>query len=197
VSSSGALASVGLVLALAAGCALTERSEPLEVAHYTPEHVRPPRLTSAHTGSGPPLRLGRVSSDTSLGERIMSTDGGYKVRYYDDRRWTERPEVYVRRALARALFDESGFRRALGGDAPTLDVAVLRFEEVKTPAKHAAHVELRVELSTESVLVEETVAVSEPVARDDFDDVVAALARALDRSSGAVARRVADALSTR
>jgi cholesterol transport system auxiliary component len=196
VSPARALAAAGLAIALV-GCALTQRSAPLEVSHYTPEHARPPRLTSGHPGAGPSLRLGRVSSDTSLGERIVFRDGTYQVRYYEGRRWTERPEVYVRRAVTRALFDDGGFRRALSGDGPTLEVEVLSFEEVKTPAQHAAQIALRIVLSTDRVLLEDLVAVSEPVARDDFNDVVAALARALDRVSDEVTRRVGSALSSR
>ena len=196
MSPAHAFAAASLTIALA-GCALTQRSDPLEVTHYTLEHGRAPRLTSGHPGAGASLRLGRVSSDTSLGERIVFSDGTYQVRYYERRRWTERPEVYVRRAVTRALFDDGGLRRALGGDAPTLDIEVLSFEEVKTPTQHAAHVALRIVLSTDRVLLEDTVAVSEPVPHDDFDDVVAALARALDGISDEVTRRVGSALSSR
>jgi cholesterol transport system auxiliary component len=167
------------------------------VAHYTPEHVRAPRLTSGRSAAGPSLRLGRVSSDTSLGERIVFSNGTYQVRYYDDRRWTERPEVYVRRALTRALFEDGDLHRTLGGDAPMLDVELLSFEEIKMPTQHTAHIALRIVLSNDRVLLEQTVTVSEPIPRDDFDDVVAALARALDRASDEVARRVGTALSSR
>jgi ABC-type uncharacterized transport system auxiliary subunit len=192
-----ALIAAGLSLALAAGCALTERSVPVEITYYTPENVHAARLTSGDLASGPLLRLGRVSGDTSLGQRIVFADGTYRVRYYDDRRWTERPTIYVRRALSRALFEGGGFRRALEADAPTLDVEVLSFEELKTPARHAAHVSLRVVLSTDRVLLEDTVAVSEPVARESFDDVVGALARALDEASEEVARRVRAAVTVK
>ena len=188
-----ALAPAAFALTLVSGCALTGKSKPLEVTYYTPEHVRS-GVESRQPSPGTALRLGRVASGTDLGQRIVSRDGAHKVGYDDGRRWTERPQVYVQHALSSTLFEESGFRRALGGDAPTLDVEVLNFEELTTPAHHAARIVLRLILSTDRVLFEDTVAVSEPVAGDRFDDVVAAMARALDTISDKVARRVGSAL---
>jgi cholesterol transport system auxiliary component len=183
-----------LALAFDPSCALTERSKPLEVSFYTPERVRIDAATS-RPPVGPPLRLGRVSSGVGLGERIAFRDGKYEVGYYDGRRWTERPEVYVRRAITRTLFEEGGLDRALSESAPTLDVEVLSFEEVKMPTAHAAHIALRVVLSTDRVLLEDTVGASEPIGGGTFEDVVAALARALDGTSNEVMRRVRASLS--
>lgn len=182
-----------LSVAFAAGCALTQKAEPLRVTYYTVERDRD-GVTSQQAPSGSALRLGRVASGTDLGERIVFGDGEYRVGYYDSRRWTQRPEVYVRRSLARALFEESGFRRVLVGDAPTLDLEVLAFDEVKTPTRHEACVALRIVLSTDHVLLEDTVALREPVAGDRFDDVVSAIARALDRTADEVTKRVGSAL---
>jgi cholesterol transport system auxiliary component len=188
------LAVAATIVALTtAGCALTQKAKPLDVSYYTPERVGP-GVMSAQAASAPALRLVRVASGTHLGERIVYGDGAYQVHYYDGRRWTERPEVYVRRSLGRVLFEEAGFHRAVSGDAPTLDVEVLSFEEVKTPAQHAARIVLHAVLSADHVLLEETLATSEPVAVDDFDAFVAAMARSLDRSSNEVACRVGSAL---
>lgn len=181
------------IFALVSGCALTQKSKPLEVTYYTPESIRT-GVESQQAAPGIALRLGRVASGADLGARIVSRDGSYKVGYYDGRRWTERPQVYVQRALSRTLFEESGFHHALGADAPVLDVEVLNFEEVTTPAQHAARITLRLTVSTDRVLVEDTVAVSQPVTGNHFDDVVAAMARALETISGDVARRVGSAL---
>jgi hypothetical protein len=149
----------------------------------------------APTGAaGPALRFGRVTSGPDLGLRIAHGDGAYEVDYYDDRRWTERPELYVRRALGRALFEEGSFRRDLGGRAPQIDAEVLAFQEVQTPDTHAARIVLRVSLSTDHVLFEDTVGAVEPVLGARFDDVVAAMARALDATVAEVARRVGSAL---
>lgn len=183
-----------LALAFDASCALTQTSKPLDVSFYTPERVRTDAATS-RPPAGPPLRLGRVSSGVGLGERIAFRDGNYEVGYYEGRRWTERPEVYVRRTLTRTLFEEGGLDRAFSASAPTLDVEVLSFEEVKMPARHAAHIALRVVLSTDRVLFEDTVGATEPIGGGTFDDVVAALARALDGTSDEVTRRVRASLS--
>jgi cholesterol transport system auxiliary component len=185
-------------LAVAGGCALTQRSKPVEFTYYTPELVRTGVASRQAASSGrPTLRLGRVGSGVDLGPRIAFGDGAYQVHYYDDRRWTERPENYVRRALARALFVDGGFRTT-SGDAPTLDVEVLAFEEIRAPEQHAARIALRLVLSKDHVLIEEdTVAVTQPVAGESFDEVVAAMASALDQSSREAARRVGSALEER
>ena len=62
--------------------------------------------------------------------------------------------------------------------------------------EHAARIVLRLVLSTDHVLLEDTLAVSQPVVGDGFVDVVAAMARALDQSSNEVARRVGYALGS-
>ncbi len=183
-----------LLLALAlSGCALTQKGEALDVRFFTPEHVRP-KLTSASDATGPALRLGRVSSSMHLREPIAHRDGPYEVNYYDDRRWTERPEVYVRRQLARALFEERGFRRS--DQAPELDVEVIAFEEVRTREVHAARIVVRAVLVGEQgELFEDTITAEERVARGaSIEDVVAATARALDTVSDEIAKRVNTAL---
>lgn len=176
------------------GCALTNKADALDIRYFTPEHVRP-RLTGAADARGPALRLGRVTSGLHLREPIAYRDGTYEVGYYEDRRWTERPDLYVRRELGRVLFEEHGFRRVVSGDAPTLDVEVIAFEEVKTRELHAARVVVRVLLVSDRVLLEDTITVDEPVAASaPIDEVVSAMARALDGMSDRVAREVGQVL---
>src|SRR4051794_38545045 len=50
-----------------------------------------------------PLYLGRVGSSSYLRERVVFRDPDHKVGFYEDRRWTERPEAYVQRARERRL----------------------------------------------------------------------------------------------
>jgi cholesterol transport system auxiliary component len=197
VRSTRHLAVAAFALAAVSGCALTQKAKPLEVAYYTPEVLRPGVTSRQEAAPCRTLRLGSVASGTDLGIRIVVADGAYRVRYYDSRRWTERPENYLRRALSHALFEEGGFRRAMSGDAPTLDVELLTFEEVEMPAGHSARIVLRLIVSTNQVLVQDTIAVSQPVVGGRFDDVVAAMGRALDETSDEVARRVGLALSCR
>jgi hypothetical protein len=186
-----------LVLALAlSSCALTQKGEALSIRYFTPEHVRPQLTGADRPEKQKELRLGRVTSGVHLREPIAYRRGTFEIGYYDGLRWTERPELYVRRALTRTLFEEHAFERA--SDAPTLDVEIVSFEEVKTRELHAARIVTRIVLSTDRVILEDTMEVVEPVARDaPIEYFVAAMARALDAMSDRIAKRVGDALPTR
>ena len=195
MSPARALAAAGLAVALA-GCALTRRSTPLEVAHYTPEHTLPPRLTSGQPlgrqepRPGALLRLGRVSSDTGLGERIVFRDGSFQVRFYEGRRWTERPEVYVRRALsAHSSMTAASIRARRRCADARRRASELRGNQDACPARGAHRAPRRALDGSRSPRGRGRRL--EPVAHDDFDDVVAALSRALDRISDDVTLRVA------
>lgn len=190
-----------LLLLLASSCALLTKSEPLEVRWFTPERTTP-RVTSASPARvelGPELRLGHILSATHLRERMVYRDAAFEVGFYEERRWTERPDAFLRRELARTLFEERGFQRALGGLAPVLDIELVAFEEVLTPRDSAARVQIRMLLSDgRESLHEETITVDEPLARDaPAPVVVAAMAQALDRVTTTVADRVAVALAAR
>jgi cholesterol transport system auxiliary component len=180
------------VTAAASGCALLSRGASVEPRWYTPELTAASPGSAEHQAAGE-LRLGRVTSGSDLGLRIAYGDGLYQTGYYEDLRWTERPEHYVRRAVARALFEEGPFRRTLTGAAPTLDVEVVAFEEVKAPTTHAARISLHVVLSADSVLLERTVSVSKAIAGGNFDGFVAAMSQALEASAREVERDVAAA----
>ncbi len=192
---------LALVLAMAfmpgPGCALLSRGSSIEPRWFTPERVNALPGNPERQGSeaGCELRLGRVTSGADLGLHIAHGDGLYQVGYYEGLRWTQRPEQYVRRALGRALFEEGDLRRALTGTAPTLDVEVVEFEEVKSPTTHAARVSLRVVLSNDRVILERTVVVSTPVIGDPFDGFVAAMAQTLEAAAGKIAHDVREARS--
>lgn len=183
-----------LLLAISlSGCALTSKGTALDIRWFDPEATKP-RLTSTTVGQPPrvarEIDLGRVTSGINLREKIAYRDAAFEVGYYDDKRWTERPEVYVRRQVARTLFEERGLRRALAGQAPVLDIEVLAFEELRG-ASHSARIQLRLLVHDDrGALLERTITVDRPIAaeRRDFDGLVAAMAQALD----AVAVEVAD-----
>lgn len=176
------------------GCALLTRGKTLDVHWYTPERMRANEGSTELQGKCD-LRLGRVTSGADLGPRIAFGDGRYEVAYHDAYRWTERPEHYVRRALGRTLFEEGAFRRSVRGDAPTLDVELVDFEEVRTAAVHAARIAVRVVVTSDRVKLERTVVVIEPVAGKPFEDFVAAMARALERTAREVASAAGAAAS--
>jgi cholesterol transport system auxiliary component len=205
---------LALSLLLAAGgsaCALTSKGEALTIRYFTPEHA-PVRLTGATVSRSPaaqgapsrqgasrgtPLRLGRITSGSDLRERIVHRESGAEVGFYDDRRWTERPQTYVRRALSRTLFEERGFDRVISGAAPTLDVEVLAFEELELPAGHVARIRLRVVLHDDTrALLEETLTVDRPAAGGGTAAFASAMGDALVALSERVASDVAARVAT-
>lgn len=197
-----ALSAAGL-LALSA-CALTSKADLINIRYFSPERVEAERHDEA-----PPtvsddvalrVRLGRVSSGSSLRERIAFRNAEYELGYYEELRWTERPEAYVRRELGRSLFETHGLHRVLTGPAPTLEVEVLAFDDLRSGTGRAARVQLRVILYEESgVMFENTLTVDRPVVGDTpkIEDMVAAMAAALDAAVEEVSVKVDKALSAR
>lgn len=207
---------VGLCVATAvfgtSACALTSKADLVEIRYFSPEQVRP-RINgadaTAEKASTPPgsaangaieLRLGRISSGSNLRERIAFRDAAYELGYYEDWRWTERPETFVRRELGRALFEEHGLQRVLSGSAPTLEVEVIAFDDLRLQTGRAARVQLKVILYEDrGVIYEETVTVDRPVsgAKPKIEDVVAAMASALDAAADEVSVKAQKALAAK
>ncbi len=172
-----------LALILAPGCALLTKSAPVVPRYFSPEEAAPTGPHMPADPSGLELRLGRVNADAYIKDRIVRRDSAFEIGYYDDRVWTEKPEAYVRRALARALFDERGVTQLLSGAGATLDVDVVAFEEVLAPT-HVARVALvyvvyddRVVRLSRSVVAERPI----PEAKGDAgaNEAVRALSEAL------------------
>jgi ABC-type uncharacterized transport system auxiliary subunit len=194
---------LGVALCVAAlsaqvGCALFSKSDAFVSRYFSPETVATPVTRVAP--SGLELRLGRVGSAAYIKDEIVFRDSSYEVGFYDGRRWTEKPEFYVRRALTRALFDRRGIRQIAYGVGTTLDVDVLAFEEVRAPA-HVGRVQLdyslvdhRVVLFSRSITVERPIADASGDA--SADAIVAALARALVDSVDILADQTAEELRT-
>jgi ABC-type uncharacterized transport system auxiliary subunit len=185
--------------ASAPGCALTNRGESIPWQYFTPEQASAPSLTSARIETGgarPQVCLGRVSAGTSLGTRIAYREGEHQMGYYEDRRWTEEPTRYVRRALERTLYQEDGYQCDRGAKTPTLEVEVLGFEELRMAGRHEARVNVRAVLRTrERVLFDEDVEAVDAASGASFDGVVAAFGRALDRAARDLAGRTSNALT--
>jgi cholesterol transport system auxiliary component len=197
---------VALLAAGASGCALTSKAEVVQIRYFSPEQVKP-RLTGAGASSAPAapapndaleVRLGRVSSGPNLRERIAFRDAAYELGYYEAWRWTERPETFVRRELGRTLFEEHGLHRVFGGAAPTLDVEVIAFDDLRLKPGRAARVQLKAILGADDgVIWEDTITVDRPVSADkpEIEDVVGAMAIALDAASEEVTNKVQSALA--
>ena len=177
------------------GCALLSKSAPITPRYFSPE--RPgdvPLSAPRHRGPPQELRLGRVDSAANLEEMLIFRDSASEIGYYRERRWTEAPEQYLRRRLARVLFEERGLREVVGGDGPTLDVQLTAFEEARVP-RRMARVQVIVRLQDGRLVKwEETVTAEEPVAVtagvDEADASVAAIGTALRAAVDVIADRV-------
>ena len=96
--------------------------------------------------------------------------------------------------------EERGFRRALTGDAPTLDVEVIAFDELKLATGHGVRVQLKVVLMGDrDVLHEQTLTIERAVTGGKdakFEAVVMAMASALEAACEEVAEHVAAAVAS-
>jgi hypothetical protein len=181
------------------GCAALSKSTPLEIRYFTPEFEPPGAQLSqpppgAHTVS---LRLGRVVGGPELGQEIAWRDSPIEVGFYDDSRWTERPEAYVARALDRALFGSGRLRHELAGPAPVLDVRVLAFEEVRPQSggPRRARVSLAVLLHDERTALLEQRFTQEVEVGGKIEQLVQGLSLAMRRAVEQVAEQVAATLA--
>jgi cholesterol transport system auxiliary component len=177
------------------GCALLGKSDPLRPRYFTlagdaeaAEHAP----SSAAAGQGMRLALGRISSSSALRERILYRNGDHELGYYDDRRWSERPEVYLRRALVRSLFEERGLTRAISGAAPILQAELVAFEEVRGKAPK---VRMQVAITLDdnrSLQATETITVEVEVAKAKGDKQANAVAAAFGEALKTGVAQIAD-----
>jgi cholesterol transport system auxiliary component len=181
----------GLLLpcaALLCGCALLGKNAPVVPRYFTAEYAR----DGAPAGKRQDLRvrLGRVEAGTHLRERMAGRRSARELYFYEERRWSELPEVYLRRALASALYEERGLTETESPRALTLEVELLAFEEIDQP--HEARLQaLLVLREGERTLAQETITVEQPVAAGSGDEA-RAVAEALSLSLQRGVKRIAD-----
>lgn len=120
-----------LVCWLFSGCALLSKGELADRRFFSPPVVR---ASPAAGASELELRLGRVTAGACGSERMMVRYSEAEIGFHDERLWTEKPEVYLRRAMQLELFETNGLSSVLRGSAPVLDLELVEFEEVLTPA---------------------------------------------------------------
>ena len=179
----------GLALcAWLSGCALMSKGEALSPRYFSPTLDAPPASSAESTPLE--LRLGRIESAAHLEERIAYRLSPTELAYYEDRRWTESPEQFVRRALESELFERRAFRRVVSGAAPTLDVEVLSFEEMRVGAPRARLTLLITLRDDRRALFERTISVDAPFGAGT--DPGPALAEAMATALGDATRRVAE-----
>lgn len=184
--------------ALLAGCALTSKSDPWTTRYFSPEAATGSESAAAPGYAGTTrLRLGRVSAGRHLRERIAFRSSEHELGYYEDRRWTEQPDVYLRRALAAALFERRGLTRVVSGGSPTLEVELVAFEEIRGERPRArlrAVVTLHDQRSGE---LERTIGVERPVPQVDPEQQPEAVAEALAESLRVAVEQISELVVTK
>jgi cholesterol transport system auxiliary component len=159
------------------GCAILFKSDAFVPRYFSLESTATPAEPIAACGLE--LRLGRINAAAYIKDRIVFRESAYEVGYYEERRWTEMPESYVRRELSRALFDRRGVRQIMYGPGTALDVDLVAFEEVRVP-KHVGRVELRfVVVGDRSVRFTRSIAVERAVGNVTGDAAAGAIVQAL------------------
>jgi cholesterol transport system auxiliary component len=183
-----------LALAVLAGCALVRSSKPADIRYFAPEPLA--RASAPVRARDLKVRIGRVEPSTHLRERIAYRASSVEVALYDERRWTDAPDIYVRRAVERSLFDRRGVEQTFHRDGPELEIEVVGFEEVVAPL-HTGRVQLRYQLRDRDVIVARgTLTAERPVAGDGFAPVVASIGEALDEVAEQLAEIVVNHLRT-
>ncbi len=182
---------------LAAGCALTSKSEPIAPRYFSPERPADPARASAKPPEIPlDLRLGRVYGSSHLDERLVFRDSDYQLGYYEERRWTEEPAEYLRRRLARVLFEERGLRHLVGGLGPSLEVELTGFEEIRNP-RRVARVQMTARLQdARLVRWEETLTIDQPIPDDSTGDLANSMVAALGVALTTAVDKIADHVVT-
>ena len=182
------------------GCALTSKSDSVILRYFALDGSRAhPTPAGQSKTSDLQLRLGRVNAASYLKERIAYRDDGVEVGYYDDLRWTEKPEAYLRRALARSFFEEHGLKQIVAGFGPTLEVELSTFDELRG-AKPAVRVEMTWLLRDEQVVsIQRSFVIERPLATSKGEaapaDVATALSGALDEGVQRIVTEVSAALT--
>jgi hypothetical protein len=179
-------------LALCSGCALTSKAQPLSPRYFSPEPSESEQVPVAGRGPELELRLGEVEAASQLEERMAYRSSELELGYKESWRWTEPPRAYVRRALLRELFERRGLTRVVSGPAPTLDVELSSFEEIRGQPPRA-RVELWISLSgARHALLERSVRVEQPLASATAQDEPLRLTAALSLALGDAVARVGE-----
>ncbi|HEX5099840.1 MAG TPA: ABC-type transport auxiliary lipoprotein family protein [Polyangiaceae bacterium] len=190
----GLLLTVLTLVATTGGCALTSKASPIRPRYFSPELPPVAALATPSAASTTPieLRLGLVDAASYLEERISFRVNASELGYYEDRRWSERPEEYLRRALEQELFERRHVQRVLSGPGNTMDVELTSFDELRgSPGR--VRVALRVTLHDErQSLLETTIVSEEPLLPDGAEDHAQRVASAMATALAAAVTRACD-----
>jgi cholesterol transport system auxiliary component len=187
---------MSILCAVLAGCALTSKGTALAPRYFSPDlpgSAAP--LPALPQGEPLELRLGAVGAASHLDERISYRIHASELGYYEERRWTEHPEEYLRRALEAELFDRRHLRRVVSGPAVTLDAELTAFEELRE-RDGRVRLELRFTLHDDrKALLEKRVVVERPLAADGGADRAQRVASALGAALAVAVTELSDDLT--
>jgi cholesterol transport system auxiliary component len=194
------LVAFGYFSAAEGGCALTSKADALSPRFFSAELQRKALDLPEPEGAPLELRLGQVDAASHLEERISYRLHDTELGYYEDRRWTEAPENYLRRALERELFERRHIRRVVSGAGETLDVELTAFEELRgRPTRVRLALSYTLHDAKQSSL-ERSLVIERPLALagepDRAQQVAAALVVALGAAVAEISDRVALELRT-
>jgi cholesterol transport system auxiliary component len=181
-----------LLLLSTSSCAFLFKSDAKEPRYYSPDPLEPadaPVNAASKPDSNPAfkLRLRAVRAAAHLKQRIVFRDSETKLGFYEERRWTELPEDYLRRRLSESLFEARKVQRVIAGPAATLEVEMVAFEEVRVP-RRVGRVQIMYLLHDGNLVrFQETLTVERPIAYDgdDEDKSAAAAVQAIGLALGA------------
>jgi cholesterol transport system auxiliary component len=192
---------VAVIALCAAACSLsggvlTSKSAPPELRYFSPEPANEASTETPSPGQGAPrIRVGRIRASANLRSHVMYRASPYELGEYEDFRWTDEPEAYVRRALVRALYAEPRMRPSSGTPEPTLDVELIAFEEVRRPDGRSGAVEMTYTLSEGGdVIIAGRRRVERLASSPKIEAVIAAISAALDAAAEEIARTALAAL---
>ncbi len=115
------------LLALSSGCALLGKSKPLEVRYFDLQSEDSYRPTARVNGAR--LKLGEVSAARNVDRRFASRESAHELSYHESWRFSDEPDTFLQRTLARNLFEHAAITRVVSGGAPTLEVELTTFEQ--------------------------------------------------------------------
>jgi ABC-type uncharacterized transport system auxiliary subunit len=192
---------LALAVVCFAGCpSFLPDSNPPKIRYFT---VDPPAEQEVAPAPGLELRLARVDAASHIEDRIAFRDSGAEVGYYGSLRWSDPPEDYLRRALARSLFEDRQLREIVSGVGPALEIELHAFEELKEP-RHAVRIGITWRLrDARTVIVQRTLTVERPIrgsadvdiAEEGAEAIAVAMAAALREAVDTVVAEVVDELS--
>ncbi len=141
------------------------------------------------------LRWDHLTASRHLRDRMVWRNGEVEFGYYETRRWTELPLVWVVRGLRSELLERHGVGETQEVSAPALDLELVGFEEQLVPHEARVALDLHLADAEGTTLLRARLEEREPIERDSGQAVARATRAALARLVTAAADEIAGALN--